>query len=406
MTPRRRYWIAFLALGWLLLIGTALYRGMDRGLAPVYRRAAGAFHEVVLGISGAEGRQIRTARGESRREAVAERFPSLREPGALRDPGNRLFGAYDGLFPHSFSGLVALEQSLGSHFPVIAFYQAWGDRPEHGFPQYMMETIDRLGSVPMVTWEPWVTEFDGTLRPGIGPAENREYRALAEVASGAYDFHLEAWASGAVAFGRPFFLRFGHEMNDPYRYPWGPQHGNTPEDYIAAWKHVREVFQHKGATNALWVWSPHMAAPGFEFYYPGGEWVDWVGVTVLNYGDAAPWSRWWTFDQIMRTAYPKLRGLQKPLMIAEFATVGSDDRAAAWYEEAFEGLDRTYREVRLVVVFNQTRDSTLTGEPLDWSVLQSPKLTRTLRERLFGEEGARVRTAGSPGAGRGSESAE
>jgi hypothetical protein len=395
MTPRRRYLVAFLALGWLVLLGMLLFRGMDRGLGPLYRKAAGAFNEAVLKVSDREGRRIRSVRGENRREAVEARFPSLHRIEALRDPEGMLAGAYDGLFPHSFSGLVALEESLDALFPVLAFYQAWGDRSEHAFPRYMMETIDRLGSVPMVTWEPWVTEFDAALHPGVGPAEGREYRSLAAVAAGAYDFHLEAWAAGAAAFGRPFFLRFGHEMNDPYRYPWGPQHGNTAEDYIAAWRHVREVFRRSGAGQVLWVWSPHMAAPWFEFYYPGGEWVDWVGVTVLNYGDAAPWSRWWTFDQILRTAYPKLRDLGKPVMLAEFATIGPDDRAAEWYGEAFSDLGTTYPEVRMVVLFNQARDATLTSRPLDWSVLRSERLKRVVGEWLAGPAGQPVsRSAG------------
>ena len=106
-----------------------------------------------------------------------------------------------------------------------------------------------------------------------------------------YDFYIVPWARAAAEYKHPLFLRFAHEMNDPYRYPWGPQNGNRPEDFVAAWKHVHLIFQKMGATNVLWVWSPHISMPWFEFYYPGPEFVDWIGVGVLNYGTIASWSR-------------------------------------------------------------------------------------------------------------------
>src|SRR6185369_3819852 len=49
-------------------------------------------------------------------------------------------------------------------------------------------------------------------------------------------------------------LRFAHEMNDPYRYPWGPQN-NSKEEYIYAWQHVWQRFQKAGARNVIWTWS-------------------------------------------------------------------------------------------------------------------------------------------------------
>ena len=171
-------------------------------------------------------------------------------------------------------------------------------------------------------------------------------------------------------------------MNDPYRYPWGPQNGNRPEDFIAAWKHVHLIFQKMSATNVVWVWSPHISMPWFEYYYPGPEWVDWIGTGVLNYGDVAPWSRWWTFHQIIEKSYPALVKLDKPIMITEFGTLNSGGVATDWYDQAFRDLRVKYGRVRSVIFFNQTADVTLSTRPLNWSIAESPAASLRVRDEL------------------------
>lgn len=296
---------------------------------------------------------------------------------------------YDGGFPASFAGLTNAEARLRYQFPIISIYQAWGDRPDQvRFPHRLVETIDRLGSAPMITWEPWVKDFDSRLRPNLPPVAEREYASLAAIARGDYDFYITAWAAEAAKFGRPIFLRFAHEMNDPYRYPWGPQNGNRPDDFIAAWKHVHLIFQKMNATNVLWVWSPHISMPWFEYYYPGDEWVDWVGIGILNYGTVAPWSRWWTFHQVLEKAYPALEKIGKPVMITEFGTLTAGGDARQWYVGAFHDMQDKYQGVRAVVFFNQTHDVTLSTEPLNWSPLQNVGATLIVRDQLSGKRPA------------------
>lgn len=310
-------------------------------------------------------------------------FPQLASRAWLNRPDRMLFGAYDGALPESFRGIEQLEAELHYRFPVISVYQAWGDRPDEAhFPLRAVETIDRLGSVPMLTWEPWVKDFDASLRPNLPPVAEREYASLAAIARGDYDFYITPWAASAAQYRKPIYLRFAHEMNDPYRYPWGPQNGNRPDDFIAAWKHVHLIFQKMNATNVLWVWSPHISMPWFEYYYPGPEWVDWIGTGVLNYGNVAPWSRWWSFHQILEKAYPTLTKLDKPIMITEFGTLSSGGDAAQWYDQALNDLRGKYGRVRSVIFFNQRRDVTLSTEPLDWSVLQSAAATIRIRNEL------------------------
>lgn len=379
---RRRYQLAFLALGWLLLLGLFVQRGLDGVLGRAFAAARNDVASFGQSLSDREAEARQRVRSHPRKDDVARAYPSL-AAAALRNPPHMLYGAYDGALPDSFSGIAALESRIGQPFAIISIYQAWGDRPDEAeFPLRAASTIDRLGSVPMITWEPWVKDFDPELRPNLPKPAEREYASLAAIARGDYDFYVARWATSAARYGKPLYLRFAHEMNDPYRYPWGPQNGNRPDDFIAAWKHVHLIFQKMSATNVLWVWSPHISMPWFEFYYPGDEWVDWIGTGVLNYGDVAPWSRWWTFHQIIEKAYPALVKLHKPIMITEFGSVTSGGDAAQWYEQAFRDLRDKYGAIRSVVFFNQTHDVTLSAAPLNWSPLQDAHATRAVAAAL------------------------
>lgn len=375
MRSGKRYQVAFFALGWLIAVGVLFQIGLGTGFQVLFSSVNDRLSRVAQYFSDTEGAALRRVRHSSRAEYLAPMQPMLRSIAALRHPDTLLLGVYDGGFPNTFAGLDQLENALRYKFPLISCYVAWGDKPNEQFPTRMVETVNRMGSVPIITWEPWVVDFDQKIRTNLPPLAQREYGTLSAIARGEYDFYIVPWAKAAAAYRKPMFLRFAHEMNDPYRYPWGPQNGNRPEEFVAAWKHVYTIFQKMGATNVLWVWSPHVSMPWFEYYYPGPEYVDWIGVGVLNYGNVASWSRWWSFNQILEKAYPTLLRLNKPIMISEFGTLSAGGDLAEWYRQAFYHIDHTYsRGIRAVILFNQANDITISPEfPLNWSLLQNPR---------------------------------
>ena len=315
---------------------------------------------------------VRRARGGARRDRLKELFPRLHEVATLKQPSGMLWGAFDGGFPQSMEGFAELEQQLETTFPLVSLYQAWGDRPENQFPTSMMETIAEIGSIPIITWEPWVTTFDKDVRTNLAPVDRREFGRLAALARGDYDFHIVRWAEEAAAYKKPFFIRFAHEMNDPYRYPWGPQNGNRAEDFINAWRHVHLLFEKKGASNAIWVWSPHLSMPWLEYYYPGPDVVDWIGFGVLNYGTVASWSRWWSVDDMLARPYVPLASFKKPMMITEFGTLSAGGDPRSWITAARVAIEARYPEIHAIVLFNQTHDDTLGGGALNWSPMAQP----------------------------------
>ena len=184
MKARRRYQIAFFALGWLIAIGLLFQMGLGEGFQSIYEAFGNRALRLAQSFSDVEGNALRSVRRTSRAEYLAPMRPTLASVTALRNPSRMLFGVYDGGFPNTFAGLEKFESQVQYKFPIISFYVAWGDKPDEQFPTRMVETINRMGSVPMITWEPWVVDFDERLRRNLPHVAEREYGSLASIAHG------------------------------------------------------------------------------------------------------------------------------------------------------------------------------------------------------------------------------
>ena len=299
----------------------------------------------------------------------------------LRKPDAILLGAYDGHLPASLDGILTLESRISRRLPLIQLYSAWGDGPEHQFPLVMANAIWDMGSVPLVTWEPWLTEFDSRQHPELPLREERDSHGLGAVARGDYDKYIDDWAESAARFKRPLFVRFAHEMNDPYRYPWGPQN-NTKEEFMSAWRRVVTRFRAAGATNVIWVWSPHVAYQYWELYYPGNATVDWVATGALNFGPIAQWSNWWTFDEIFGARYPLLAGFGKPVMVAEFGSLAVGGNRAEWYYKALSTLPAKYPAVKALLFFETGTDQTVTYQKVDWRIATDTIVAKAVAQSI------------------------
>jgi len=307
-----------------------------------------------------------TKRSSKKRAKSMQWFNAYRtHADSLKNPKKILLGAFDNNTVTSFQSILDLEDTVHTKFPLIHIYSAWGSGSEQRFPLQQARAIYSLGSVPVLTWEPWLNDFDKEKHNGLKDVKYRDKGGLNDIASGVYDFYLETWVEGLKTYGKPIYIRFGHEMNDPYRYTWGPQN-NTADEFIAAWQHVVTYFKNAGANNVIWIWSPHPAYGYFKEYYPGDEFVDWVGVGTLNYGTVAVWSQWWGFDDIYGNFYNDLAAFNKPIMITEFGSLAVGGNRAEWYKDALCTLPQKYPQTKSMVFFHFNNDITLTNKSLDW----------------------------------------
>jgi beta-mannanase len=213
--------------------------------------------------------------------------------------------------------------------------------------------------MPIITWEPDNHLYEARPQP---------LYSLANIASGRFDTYIRSVAVAAANYRHRFMIRFGEEMNGGW-YPWGVGvDGNTPEEFVSAWRHIVSIFRTEGASNVLWVWSPNIVPGGRAFaqFYPGDQWVDWVGLD--GYNDGRPWtSPIATFG----ASYDELaRITKKPMMIAETAsaTVPGYKTKADWIEHLFgKALPTRMPLVRAVVWFDMDRGRA------DWRLEHSPR---------------------------------
>ncbi len=211
---------------------------------------------------------------------------------------------------------------------------------------------------------------------------HRENRYVRDIADGVYDFYIAEWAKAAVTWGRPFFLRFAHEMTNP-QYPWSGVNDNRPEDYIRAWWHVRSVFDSLGAVNVIWVWCPY--GTNVLNYYPGNDYVDWIAIDVFNYGELllGDGLRWMSFDQLASPIYNELAPLRKPMMVAEVGSSDIGGDRAVWYREMLNQISTKFTSVKAVVFFNNPSDRTSGKWNIDWSIEQSEDVIEEIRNVFY-----------------------
>ena len=237
-------------------------------------------------------------------------------------PASRLlFGAYSPVDPDNrrTDTIAALEGATARPVDIVHWYQPWGSRDWIvSVQRELLDAVIRTGRTPLITWEPWDPRNNTPHQPAF---------SLARVAGGAYDAYIAQWADKLRDVGRPIYLRPMHEMNGSW-YPWaGGLNANSPERYVAAWRHIVDIFRARGAGNVRFVWSPnHLDVLGnhMESFYPDAGYVDVLAVDGYNWGAAMPQNGGWqTFREVFQNAYDRLAKLgPKPIWITEVGSRG------------------------------------------------------------------------------------
>src|ERR1700722_1947534 len=165
-------------------------------------------------------------------------------------------GVYRAGVPHSYAGVTAMTTSTGVRPNVVMYYSGWLEP----FRTQFAKTAAGHGAVPMVQIEP----------TGI---------KLSAIASGRYDAYLRDYAVTVRSYGHGVIIGFGHEMNG-YWYSWGTRQ-TRPAEFVAAWRHIVDIFRSAGARNVTWLWTVNIIdtktgipAPGQ--WWPGSKYVTWV----------------------------------------------------------------------------------------------------------------------------------
>jgi len=287
--------------------------------------------------------------------AVAYHGPTSFPADPAKLPKVPAHGAYLGAWsrPTTFtdSGIVSrfedFQSSIGRELDIFHTYHTWED------PFFSSSDVEflRRGQLVLLSWAGTDTR---------------------SIISGAHDQLIRQRARDVKAIGKPFFMEWRWEMDRPNLQAsvWSPQ------DYVAAWLHIRKIFDEEGARNAAWVWCP--LADGFAdgrapAYYPGDAAVDWICV------DAYPGPDFASMQDELAPFLAWAAHHDKPIMIGEYAVPRdrSEEERAAWLAAA-QRTFAAHPRIKAVVYF----DSSPAGESphSQYALAQDPAALTTFAD--------------------------
>jgi hypothetical protein len=372
--------VAALSLG--LLAGGANARRAIHFHSAVERTAIGDARAVTRDCPAGSGAARAVPRG-CPSEALRRRTtaPGPRKPlywGAAI--GDQLTGEQA---PWDMTAVNKFEQVTGKPLSLIHFFSPFADCSSscsyYKFPTTAMQNIREAGAIPFFSWSSQST-----------PSQlNEPEFQLGDIADGSQDAYIREFALAAKAWGHPFFLRFNWEMNGNW-FPWSEGvNGNGPGEYVAAWRHVHDIFTEVGADNATWTWCPNVD-PEHRFHdlaslYPGNEYVDWTCLDGYNWGSnpGTPkkdlsFSELFssTYDEITETIAPG-----KPMVIGEVGATERTGDKAAWIAQMLKDIPAEFPDLRGLIWFDTFDDGM--DWPLETSAKASNAFSRGISNPLF-----------------------
>jgi hypothetical protein len=240
------------------------------------------------------------------------------------------------------------------------------------FPTTPMENVRRYGAIPVFGWS----------SASSAPTARQPNFQLSDVIHGRYDSYIRRFATDAKRWGHPFFLRFDWEMNG-FWFPWSERvNGNRGGQYIAAWRHVHDIFSSVGANNATWVWCPNVNISGhlqnLRSVYPGNRYVDWTCLDGFNWGVRSGSPGWLSFRQIYAKTYRQVTRLapRKPMMLAEIASTDRGGSKSAWIRNMLHTVRTNYRKIRGLIWLD------LEDRGAHWPIETSSSASRAFRQGI------------------------
>jgi hypothetical protein len=253
------------------------------------------------------------------------------------------------------------EKMVGKHQAIIASSSYWG---EESFPMANLNMVWRHGSLPLVFWSPWDKPYEQRRGP--------DRFSLDAIIEGRWNNYIDNWADAARTFGHPMIVAFGVEMNGDW-FPWsgwyyGADEWNDerenwkgPEMYKAAYRYVVDRVRARGAKNIKWMFHTNNYSYPMDTwnlapaYYPGSEYVDWLGLSV--YGQQFKHEPWADIPSLVDWPYQELSELapEKPVMIAEWGTAEFPDSGnkGEWIRQGLELFRARYPRVKAAVYWHE-----------------------------------------------------
>ncbi|HEX5527322.1 MAG TPA: glycosyl hydrolase [Solirubrobacterales bacterium] len=279
--------------------------------------------------------------------------------------------------PWDFGALEKFERQTGKGASLLSFSAPFTDcsfnpcRP-FPFPEQAMEQLRRHGTIPFLNWA----------SQSVPSSLDQPDFSLPAIANGSQDAYIRDYAEQVVTWNRPFFLRFDAEMNG-FWFPWSEGlNGNTPGSFVAAWRHVHDIFEQVGANKVTWVWCPNVdftrKLTPLKELYPGNAYVDWTCLDGFNWGRTRNSKGWQSFDQVFRGTYKRVVKIapSKPMVIGEVASEERGGSKANWIKSALRNIPAHYPKVRALIWFDEK------DQGMDWPLESSRSSLKAFRKAI------------------------
>jgi hypothetical protein len=238
---------------------------------------------------------------------------------SLPPAADSYLGVFEDGSPPNYEPIAEFAQAAGRPPNLVEYYSGWAQP----FATSYAQMIHTHGIIPFV-------QIDPTLA------------SVSAIAAGDYDIYLRLYADSVRNFGHPVVIGFGHEMNASW-YSWG--YRRTPSStFIAAWRHIVNLFRGQGADNVTWLWTLQADQSGtgpVESWWPGASYVNWIGIDGYYTRPSDTFARVFgeTIDQVREFT-------DKPVLLSETA-VGPEAGQALKIPNLFEGIHK-YKMLGLV----------------------------------------------------------
>ncbi len=226
----------------------------------------------------------------------------------------------------SIEQITRFEELVNKPIVWAYFSNNWYNHIE--FPASAVNIIHSAGKIPFIRIMSRTNFHEGGPDPSY---------TMQKIIDGVFDSQITQWAIDAKNTDIPLLVEFGTEVNGNW-FPWNGQYnggGNTrgygdenfpdgPERFVDAYRHIIDICNANGAGNITWFFhvnaysQPEVNWNTIENYYPGNDYIDWLGVSI--YGPQDRHEEYQEFTEILNDVYPVLTQLSnKPIAILEFS---------------------------------------------------------------------------------------
>lgn len=298
-------------------------------------------------------------------------------------------GMYAGVFPDMgntedslTTGRIQEYLDITGTKPVwICFSNSWFYGIK--FPMDKAKSVDGFNSIPYIRIMP---------RSDWGTGRPDPLYGLDRIADGDFDEDLRKWARDAKKFGKPILVEFAPEMNGNW-FPWCGLFNFEEEGadlYKDAHRRVVKLMRDEGADNLTWMYhvnavsEPNAEWNTFESYYPGDDYIDWLGMSV--YGSQKVGWPWVKFSPNFKNAYREFEKLSKdkPIALVEFGVVEdpSGGNKVEWVREAFETvLSGKYPRLKAISYWHSSFDNA-DGSISNMRIDSSPEVLKVYNDYI------------------------